>query len=254
MGSPGPGRPDDGKSEGSGVVDQHSYLAKADAAFADEDYERALSYYSRALEYDINMEEAWLGQLRCLIEMRELQEAMVWAERALERFPSSGAILAARGVIENRLGRTSDAIGFSDAAFSCQLGSPYGWIARGEVLIPVNDRNAKACFLKAVEMAPNDWEVQAWIARACYVQGRYPLALEHYRNAVRLDPSRFTCFYWLGRCCEEIGDTQEAQRAYRGALSASPGYRKAREAMRALEDRSLLRRMADGFRGLFGRR
>jgi len=84
----------------SGVIDQHYYIEKAKAAFDDEDYERALAYYSRALQYEIGTEEAWAGQLRCLIELGELQEAIIWSDRALERFPRSAHVLAARGVAE----------------------------------------------------------------------------------------------------------------------------------------------------------
>lgn len=244
-------RPSDMEPEDSGIIDQHYYLEKATNAFADENYERALSYFSRALQYDINLEEAWVGQLRCLIELQELQEAIIWSDRALERFPSSGQILAARAVAESRLGRPIAAMSYSDAAIGSRGESPYIWVARGEVLIPANPTNAKACFDKALELAPQDWAVRSWIARAWLVRGCHHLALEHLRHAVRLDPNRFTCWYWIGKCCEAFGEIEEAKRSYRRALAAQPAFTRARDAIRRLEHRGLLTRLADAFKRLF---
>jgi len=91
-----PDQPPGDDPEGAGIIDEAHYLQKAKETFDDEDYERALAYYSRALQYGTDPEEAWVGQLRSLIELGQMQEAVVWSERALERFPNSAQILAAR--------------------------------------------------------------------------------------------------------------------------------------------------------------
>ncbi len=253
MGDWRPVRPDGEPADG-GVIDEHYYIEKADRAFADETYERALSLYSRALQYDANLESAWLGQLRCLTELQELQEALIWSDRALERFPKSGEILAARAVAEARLGRSSSAIQYSDAAFK-EAGSstPFIWIARGEVLIGVNIMNANACFLKAVELSPQDCTVRAWVARSYMVNRCYAQALEHLRSAVRLDPNNFTSWYWLGKCCDALGETQEAKRAYGRAMAAQPTFSRARDALAELQNRGLLSKMVSGIKRCFGR-
>jgi len=254
MGDWRPELPDEEPVE-EGLIDQNYYLDKACRAFADEDYERALTYYSRALQYDINLEEAWLGQLRCLIELQELQEAIIWSDRALERFPKSAQILAARGVAEARLGRIIAAMGYSDAAFaSTQKSTAYMWVARGEVLIPANIGNAKACFSKAIEMSPEDWAIRAWIARAYLIHRCHYQALEHLRQAVRFEPERVICWYWIGKCCEMLGEIQEAKRAYGRAIAVQPSFSRARDALRQLGRRGLAAKIADAFKRLFGRR
>lgn len=159
-------QPDDVTSGGE-IVDESSYLERADRAFSEGNYERALSFYSRTLQYDINLEAAWLGQIRCLIELQELQEAVIWSERALERFANSAQILAARGVAECRMGKHASAIGFVDAAFGAQNVTPYVWVARGEILISDNPLNAKACFSKAIEISPANPDIYVWIGCAC---------------------------------------------------------------------------------------
>ncbi|MDD3926775.1 MAG: tetratricopeptide repeat protein [bacterium] len=219
------------------IIDHVYYLDAADEAFAVEDYERALSYYSRSLQYDINTEDAWLGQLRCLIEMRELQEAVVWSDRAMERMPNSAVILAARGMAEARLGRMEKAIGFSDAALAAKGVKPFVWIARGDVLIVTSNDSAKACFYKGVEMAPGDWRVRSAIAQAYLIRGRFHQALENLRHAVRLDSNRFYCWYWIGRCCEELGEVKDAAIAYKRALSIKSDFKRAQEALAQLNKR-----------------
>lgn len=244
-----------GEPPDAGLIDENYYIEKGNQAFADETYERALSFYSRALQYDANLEVAWLGQLRCLIELQELQEAIIWSDRALERFPKSGDVLAARGVAEGQLGRSESALGYSDAAFK-EAGecTPYMWVARGEVLLNVNLTNAKACFGKAVELSSMDWAVQAWIARSYLVNRCHHQALEHLRNAVRLDPNRFICWYWIGKCCDVLGDTQEAKRAYARAFAIQPSFSKARDALMELQKRGLLSKVMSVFKRCFRRR
>jgi protein O-GlcNAc transferase len=253
MGDWQPQRPDRDEKP-NGVLDQDYYLGKAQDAFAADDYERALGYYSRTLQYESNLEEAWLGQLRCLIELGELPEAVVWSNRALERFPKSARILSARAIAEARLGRQAAAISYSDSAFAAQGVDAYAWVARGDVLVPVNTTNSRACFAKAIEMSPNDWTIRAWIARAYLVRRQFHLALEYFNQAVMLSPERFTCWHWIGRCCRELGRADEAVGAFRRALAVCPGFQPAQVALRELESRGTASRAVDTLRRIFRRR
>lgn len=243
----------DGSSEAP-IIDQRFYLEKADAAFADENYQQALTNYARALEYDIDLEQAWVGQIRALIEIRTMDEAVSWSDRALERFKDSSEILAARSVAESRRGRSLAAIGYSDGAIKAGECSPYVWIARGEILIPINMTSAQACFARAVEMASEDWKVQAWIARSYIAHKLHAQAIMHFRQAVKLDPMRHTCWYWIGWCSEALGDLEEARRAYNQSLSVKPRYFRAMEALERLSTAGLVSKLSAGVRRLFGTR
>lgn len=238
----------------AGMLDKEYYVCQAAEAFAEERFEKALSYYSRALQDDITMEEAWLGQLRCLVELGELPEAVTWSVRAMEKFPASADILSARAVAEARLGKFSTAMEYSDAAFSAKNIGAYAWVARGEVLIHTNGVNAKACFAKAIELAPSDWAVQASIGRAYLIRKQHHMASAHYNQAVGLDAERFVCWHWIGKCAEAMGRVKEAQVAYRRALAICPSFRPAQVAMSNIEKRGAMSKISDAFRRLFGRR
>lgn len=253
IGKSQPPRPVKDRADGA-VVDQFSCLERASGAFDEENYERALAYYSRVLQYEINLEEAWLGQIRCLIGLGEIQEAVIWSDRALERFPRSPAILAARGVAECRLGRMTEALGFVDAALKEQGATAYAWVARGDVLIPTNETNARFCFGKGVELAPNDWRIRMWIAQAYMAHGCYHQALEQLRFAVGMNSEACACWYRIGVCQEALGETEQAKIAYGRALAVQPTFSVAREAVRRLEGRDFCARLWDAVRRLFGRR
>lgn len=239
---------------GDSAQDQYSFLEKANQAFSEGNFERALTLYSRSLQYDIDLEDAWVGQIRCLIELSELQEAIIWSDRAMERLPNSAPTLAARAVAELRLGRVSQALKFADGAITSQPVTAYVWIARGEVLIVANLVNAKPCFAKATEIAPSNANIHAWVGRAYAAHNCYHDALTHYRNAVRIDPQMFSCWYWIGNCCEKLGEINEAMIAYNRATSIRPAFHEPREALKRLQKQGAILNIHHWFKRSFGRR
>ena len=73
-------------------------------------YEAALVRYSRALRFDRELAEAWLGQVRSLICLGEHREAVLWSDRGLERFHDSPELLAAKGLALVLSGNARDGI------------------------------------------------------------------------------------------------------------------------------------------------
>ena len=58
---------------------------------------------------------AWVGQVQMLVELGELHEADLWADKALELFRDNGELPSAKAVARARLGRAADALQCSDA-------------------------------------------------------------------------------------------------------------------------------------------
>jgi tetratricopeptide (TPR) repeat protein len=243
--------PDDDR--GKDQVDYHYFLDKASIAFSEGNYERALTLYSRSLEFDISLEEAWLGQIRCLIELHELQEAVIWSDRALEHLPNNAQILAARAVTSLRMNDPGTAAQYSDAATASKSVTAYVWIARGEVLLVRNAINSKACFMKAVEIAPTA-ETHTSIARAYMAHDGYHEALTFFRNALRINPELYICWYWMGCCLERLGEIGEAMTAYHRSAAANPSFVPSRDAKRRLESGGLIWRIGQKAKRLFHHR
>ena len=74
------------------------YLQQAQAAFEGADFEKALRLFAKVLEFNPQNVGAWSAQVRMLIELGEYHEARLWADKALERFPTMPELLAAKAV------------------------------------------------------------------------------------------------------------------------------------------------------------
>src|SRR6266542_2665285 len=85
------------RPEGS-LKDESSYLQDAHDAFRQGQFELALRAYAKVLEFNPDNAGAWSGQVRMLIELGEFEDAKVWADKALERFPQDPELLAAKAV------------------------------------------------------------------------------------------------------------------------------------------------------------
>src|SRR4051812_19991654 len=79
-------------------LDENGCLRAADEQFRSGLYEAALVYYSRVLRFNKSREDAWMGQVRCLICLGEHREAVLWSDRGLERFRESPDLLAGKGL------------------------------------------------------------------------------------------------------------------------------------------------------------
>jgi Tfp pilus assembly protein PilF len=116
------------------------------------------------------------------------------------------------------------------------------------VLLTGNPTNSKACFTKAIELAPKDWSVRAAIAHAYRIKKQIPEAHIYYKQAVQLDEKQFTSWCWLGQCAEALKDYNEAAVAYRRTLAISPNCKKAKEALYEIQHRGFFSRLVDGIR------
>src|SRR5207244_6243432 len=160
------------------VKGEAHYLAEANAAFENGEFEPALRRYAKVLEFNPNNAAAWTGQVRMLIELGEFREAKLWADKALERFPHEPELLAAKAVALGRSGDLEEALAFSDASIEERGDTPYIWLARGDVLLAREEQRADYCFEKARLLAPKDWFITWLAARIRYYYGQFVLALK----------------------------------------------------------------------------
>src|SRR5262245_23063285 len=85
-GQPGMGAPSSTAGDGD-PRDYPSMLERADSHFFHGEYEKALRFYSRALQVEAARQYPWVGQLYALLMLNQVKEAELWASRALELFP-----------------------------------------------------------------------------------------------------------------------------------------------------------------------
>jgi tetratricopeptide (TPR) repeat protein len=220
----------------AGAKDESFYAATAQSAFEQADFDAALRYFSKVLEFNPENAIAWTGQVRSLIELGEFREAKIWADKALERFPHEPELLAAKAVALARSGDLDGAIAFSDASFEEHGDTPYIWLARGDVLLARKEKRADWCFDKALLLAPRDWFV-AWLgARIRYFYRQFALALKLVQQAVALNSGNSMLWVLSGLCQKELGLLAPARLSFQQALELDPKCTPAREAFTKLSE------------------
>jgi tetratricopeptide (TPR) repeat protein len=229
-------------SSGSLKGETH-YAAEAKAAFESGDFEPGLRLYSKVLEFNVLNVPAWAGQVRMLIELGEFQEAKLWADKALERFPHESELLAAKAVALARLGDLAGALTFSDASIEERGDTPYVWLARGDVLLAREEARADYCFDKALLLAPRDWFISWLASRIRYYYGQFALALKLIQQAIELNAAHFVLWLQLGQCQQALGLLGPARTSYTQAQQLNPQSRAAKLALTELSSSGLSQRL-----------
>ncbi len=222
------------------VKDETYYWSQAQAAFENGQFEPALRFFSKVLEFNPQNVSAWAGQVRMLTELGEFREAKLWADKAAERFPREPEVLAAKAVALGRSGDLDGALVFSDAAIEEHGDGPYVWLARADVLLAREEARADYCFEKALSLAPRDWFV-AWLAaRVRYYYRQFALALKLLQRAVELNAGHFLLWLELGNSQQALGLIGPARNSFTQARQLNPQCRDASLALARLKRTGVL--------------
>ena len=244
---------DQSPQQGALVKDEAYYVAEARAAFENGNFESALRYFSKVLEFNPQNTAAWAGQVRMLVELGEYREAKLWADKALERFPRDPELLAAKAVALARHGDLQGALAFSDASIEERGDTPYIWLARGDVLLAREESRADYCFEKALALAPQDWFI-AWLAaRIRFFYEQFAHALKLLQRAIELNASHFLLWLEMGRCQQALGLVGPARNSFTQARQLNPRCDEAGDALAHLSSTGMGCRMRGWWRSLFHR-
>lgn len=218
-------------------LDAAACLKIGDERFDGGFYEEALTSYSRALRFDKDSVEAWIGQLRCLICLGEYPEALTWCSRAQERFPKSADVLACKGLTLVLMDERSEGLEFLDGAVQLRSPSAWVWLARGEALLHTRDGavNAGRCFLKAAELAPQEWRVELRIGMALNGAGKFAEARRWLASALKGAPNNALVLLHNGLMREGLGEWNLAVGLFERALVARRGFREAQNALERIQ-------------------
>ncbi len=236
-------RPLKGATEGTPIRSAAHFLEEAEKHCLAGDFELALRSYSRALEQNPAEYDGWFGQVRMLIELGECEEALLWADKALELYPEHPELLAAKSVASGRIGDLEKAMAYTDNALSQRGATPYVWLARAEALLQRGSATATHCVSNAVASAGTAApRVQLEAGRTLLRAGHCAAALDHLRSAVGLLPRSALAWLELGRCQAALG-FPEAEMTLSQCLALRPSWRPAQTALERFRRRGLISRV-----------
>jgi tetratricopeptide (TPR) repeat protein len=220
---------------GDVLSEEADCLRAADLAWREMRFENGLRYYAKALEFNANNPDPWVGQSRMLMELGEIREAKVWADKALERFPNQPELLAVKAVALARIGDLKEAQAYSDASFEEKGESPYIWIARGEVALACRQQRAEFCFDRALSQSNGDWIYSWLISRAYYFYEKFAKALVHAQQAVAIASDQGAVWAQLAFCQHSLGMTSLSFESMETALELTPREAGLRDLFQELE-------------------
>lgn len=232
----------------SAPMERHAYHDRAIQAFHRGDFEQAMRYFTRTLELDRGFVPAWVGQVQMLVELGELREADLWADKALELFHENGELLATKAVARARLKDKRAASACSDAAISARGSSAYRWLARGEAMLAYGASDVGACFDRAMLEPDADWFTRLWIGRIYRHYHRPTQALVAARQATEEAPHAPFAWYIRGLCERDLAMTS-SRKSLERAIELDGTYLRARTALRERSDASWLKRVISRLRG-----
>lgn len=233
--------------------DEAFHLNEANAAFGAGDFERALRYFARALEYNALSPVSYAGQVRSLIELGEFAEAEKWAAKALEQFPSDVELLAAASVALARQGQLESAMAYSDAAVEARGNTPYLWLSRADVLLARGESAAEYCFEKALALAHGEWLWHWLAARIRMHYQQFTAALKLLQAIAEAHAEQFILWLELGRCQLALGMSARAQVSFHRARELNPSCTEARLGRLEAARGGIGARVKGAWRSLFGR-
>jgi tetratricopeptide (TPR) repeat protein len=219
--------------------DEQHWLNEADVNRRKGHYENALRFYSRALEEDKALIQAWTGQVQMLVLLDELPEADLWARKALEIFAGNGELLAARAQALCRLGDRKQAIALCDGSMSAQGRSAYRWQVRGELMLATKQKLDAHCFDKAQQL-DRDWLVMLENALVYLHYDMASLGLGRARGAVEAAPDQYYAWYVYGLSQAALGLHRPAKESIAQCLKLCPQHVEASTQLNKLNGRRTL--------------
>jgi len=235
--------PERGRSPGEPVRDAGYFYKEAMKYWLAGDYELALRHYSRVLERDNTVFEAWAGQVLMLIELREYREAGMWADKALELFPEHPELLALKAIACARDAKKDQATAYSDNSVGKDDLTPRVWLARAEGFMNRKGPGCESCVSKAVTGAGNSAPVIKLEAGRTLRRARnYVLAIQYLGEATQLLPRSALAWYELG-CCQAALGREQATHSFEQSLRLRPRWAEPETALRKFQSRGFFRRL-----------
>ena len=220
---------------GAETKDASSFLREAVGEFQLCNYEQALQLFSRVLSFDNKNAAAWIGQIRCLINMNEFKEASMWTDKATEVVGETANLLAAKACALCRMGDFSRAYGLSDVSLEKQGTSSFVWLCRGEILLQQKRDNFDFCFEKAKGSQAEPWEMLVEIARVYMFYHKNAAALLQLEEAKEAAPSKPLVWYELGNSYINLGMKEKGIKAFNHAMELEPKMVMAKKRLKEAE-------------------
>ncbi len=224
------------KYEAARDIDTQKLLDEAKESYFRGFYLDALKGYSRVLYTDKKQIDAWVGEIRTLVDIGRADAAVYWADKGLEfcrdeklmGFAKAFALVHA-GKIDHAKQIINIPVEKNEAALL--------WLFRGEVLVQIKlgilqrifkpykgigRMGAFFCFLKALSPDPQDALMHQRIGLAYMLAEYDERAFEHLQTSLTLAGDNPLTLYGIAECCRRKRDYERAIYYVKKAIAMNP--------------------------------
>ncbi len=206
------------------------HLSEGERRYYEGFYEQALRSYARALQYDRGLVPAWAGQVKCLLQMEEWEEAETWVNNALTYHPQAADLLALKSIVLVEKGEKDKALAYSDASFNYKSETGFVWLARAYVLLSLNrEKTAQTCMEQVVTKDCQDWRVLMEAGRLYLRAGRSSLAVRFLHQAVTICTDNAYLWFLLASAYQKLHLRSRVRFCCEQALRLRPSFPEAQE-------------------------
>ena len=225
-------------------------LAQSNKGVTAEIFDKACSYYDRAIELDQNNADALIG--RTWIDLFSATNYL--SNDRVERFRSAEARLGkvlklssnnanahcALGVLCMYTNRATQGIAECERALSIDrnLAAAHAWIGTAKFLAGRNEET-EGHVLEALRISPRDIRASGWmlfVGTAKFGAGREEEAVAWLNRSIELGRNWPLPHLWLAAAFARLGRLEEAREAARAGLELNPGFTIARLRSSAFSD------------------
>ncbi len=219
--------------------DDRWHVEQARREFLDGEYEPALRDFSAAIGYRADVEEAWVGQVRCLVALGQMEQAATWGNKGLAKLPSSLLMASAAAWLMARAGQAAQALQLSDQVMA-QGGD--GVAERPEILVDRavcvlaagNRETAAATFERVLKLVANDADWLQRIGIELLASNEPAQALKVFNRALEQRPDRPHLWVLTARAALALNLGSRAQEALAQAIKLNPDNAEAEALKRKL--------------------
>lgn len=191
------------------------YMSKAIEAFYDEDFESAIFFYSKVVDVNKHSIEAWIGQIRSLIELKELASAKKRFKTAQYVLGNLPELMSLQALLECLSGRVKEAIRLSDSSIESSERSSFPWFIRGLIYLIKDVKNKpEYWFTQAITTDPVNMYLKVDIGRACYKYGKPNLTVQFLYQTTTMGARCFSYYYYLLKAAMRLKEYDIAKESF----------------------------------------
>ena len=187
------------------------------------EYEKALEYFSRAIQKDPNSIQAYNLRGRTYTSLERYDKAFEDFAKAENIDPDDAETYFNRGCLYQQQGQYSDAINNYDTAILKKEDYGEAYYRRGQSKYDLGEaEEALADYERSLELQPNSPYVYYWSGLAKQQLGQEEEALTDFIEAIRLKPDYFDAYFQRGVVLQKLHKYTSAYDDFTRAIELNP--------------------------------